>query len=157
MRVAQLSKIVYLFLIWVVFLTACQSDQTDSVAESSAENQSTAAVGITPDADLKFYFDNEISGEYVNVYATVIKSLADDNEGSRHQKFLIQLKSGQTLLVAHNIDLARRIENLTVGDEIRVAGQYEWNNRGGVIHWTHLDPDGSHIGGQIEHQSVIYQ
>lgn len=146
-----------MFLIWGAFLTACQSNQTDAGVEQSAGDQSTAISEITPDADLQSYFDDEISGEYVDVYATVVKNLADDNEGSRHQKFLIQLKSGQTLLVAHNIDLARRIEDLTVGDEIRVAGQYEWNDRGGVIHWTHLDPDGSHIGGQIEYKGVIYQ
>ncbi|QOY51204.1 DUF3465 domain-containing protein [Candidatus Sulfurimonas baltica] len=36
----------------------------------------------------------------------VIRVLSDDNTGSRHQRFIIRLSSGQTLLIAHNIDLA---------------------------------------------------
>ncbi|MDH3867394.1 MAG: DUF3465 domain-containing protein, partial [Desulfobulbaceae bacterium] len=39
----------------------------------------------------------------------VDKLLSDDNEGSRHQRFILKLASGQTLLLAHNIDLAPRI------------------------------------------------
>lgn len=85
----------------------------------------------------------------VTVDARVEKRLPDDREGSRHQRFLIELANGQTLLVAHNIDLAERIP-LREGDRVRVRGQYEWNERGGVLHWTHHDPDGDHPGGWIE-------
>jgi hypothetical protein len=89
------------------------------------------------------------SGFMVTVDAHVSKLLRDDREGSRHQRFLIELEDGQTLLVAHNIDLAKRIE-IEVGDPLRVRGQYEWNDRGGLLHWTHHDPDGNHPGGWIE-------
>lgn len=89
------------------------------------------------------------SGFMVTVDARVSKLLRDDREGSRHQRFLIELDDGQTLLVAHNIDLAKRVE-IEVGDPVRVRGQYEWNDRGGLLHWTHHDPDGDHPGGWIE-------
>jgi len=36
---------------------------------------------------------------------TVIFVLADDRYGGRHQRFITELKSGQTLLISHNIDL----------------------------------------------------
>lgn len=36
----------------------------------------------------------------------VLRVLADDNDGSRHQRFILALASGRTLLIAHNIDLA---------------------------------------------------
>lgn len=44
--------------------------------------------------------------------------MKDDNEGSRHQKFILELSTGQTVLVAHNIDLAPRIQNIQNGDQV---------------------------------------
>lgn len=87
----------------------------------------------------------------------VLKILADDNRGSRHQKFLVKMASGQTLLFAHNIDLAPRIDDIQVGDEIRFRGEYVYNPKGGIVHWTHRDPQGSHFGGWIEHNGHTYQ
>ena len=86
----------------------------------------------------------------------VKKLLPDDNEGSRHQRFIIQLANGQTLLVSHNIDLAERIQTLKPGDRVEFNGEYEWNRQGGVIHWTHRDPDGSHSPGWIKHRGLTY-
>ncbi len=83
--------------------------------------------------------------------------LPDDNDGSRHQRFIIELESGQTVLIAHNIDLADRIELLAKGDRIEFNGEYEWNPRGGVVHWTHRDPAGRHISGWIKHNGRTYQ
>ncbi len=87
----------------------------------------------------------------------VIKLLSDDNKGSRHQRFIIKLASGQTLLIAHNIDLAKRIPAIKVGDTIDFYGEYEWNPQGGVIHWTHRDPQGQHTAGWIKHNGQTYQ
>lgn len=87
----------------------------------------------------------------------VERVLSDDEEGSRHQRFILVLPSGQTILVAHNIDLAARIEGLRVGDEVRFRGDYEWNERGGVVHWTHRDPAGRHRGGWLEHAGRRYE
>lgn len=67
------------------------------------------------------------------------------------------LKSKQTLLVSHNIDLAARIDTLSVNDSIEFFGEYEWNEKGGVIHWTHHDPEEIHADGWIMHNNVIYQ
>lgn len=96
--------------------------------------------------------DLQIEGE-----GTVIKLLADDNRGSRHQRFVIRLASGQTLLVAHNIDLAPKIEGLKVGDKVAFAGEYEWSDKGGTLHWTHHDPQRRHVDGWLRHEGRIYQ
>ena len=48
----------------------------------------------------------------------VIKILSDDNEGSLHQRFILKLHSGQTLLVTHNIDLAPRLSSLRENDVV---------------------------------------
>jgi hypothetical protein len=83
--------------------------------------------------------------------------LPDDNEGSRHQRFIVRLASGRTVLIAHNIDLAPRVEGLTAGDSVEFSGEFENNDKGGVVHWTHHDPDGRHVGGWIKHGGRVYQ
>lgn len=97
------------------------------------------------------------SGDQVRGSGNVWKILSDDNDGSRHQRFIVKLSTGRTLLVAHNIDLAPRVRSLKVGDMVSFYGEYEWNDRGGVIHWTHHDPRGSHVGGWVEHSGRRYE
>ncbi len=88
---------------------------------------------------------------------TVSRVLADDNDGSRHQRFILALPSGTTVLIAHNIDLAPRIEGLRTGDRVEFSGEYEWNPQGGVVHWTHRDPQGRHAAGWLRHGGRTYQ
>lgn len=76
---------------------------------------------------------------WMTIQATVKKTLPDDTKGHQHQKFLIKPKQGPVLLVAHNIDLAPRVP-IRVGDVVWLRGRYEWNAKGGVLHWTHHDP-----------------
>lgn len=87
----------------------------------------------------------------------VKRILPDDNDGRRHQRFILELSSGQTLLIAHNVDVAPRISGLREGDDVAFRGEYEWNPEGGVIHWTHHDPGGRHVGGWLKHKGKTYQ
>jgi cold shock CspA family protein len=97
------------------------------------------------------------SGAQMGGVGVVVRVLADDNDGSRHQRFILRLASGQTLLIAHNIDIANRIEALSRGDRVEFYGQYESNPEGGVIHWTHHDPAGNHVAGWLKHNGMVYQ
>ncbi|MGI9293403.1 MAG: DUF3465 domain-containing protein [Pseudomonadales bacterium] len=76
------------------------------------------------------------------------KELKDDNYGDRHQRFLVERSGLPSLLVAHNIDLAPRAP-LSRGMTIYIKGRYEWNDKGGVIHWTHHDPQQHEPGGWL--------
>ena len=87
----------------------------------------------------------------------VLRILSDDIKGSRHQRFILRISSGQTLLVAHNIDLAPKIQPLRTGDTVEFYGEYEWNNKGGVVHWTHRDPNRKHIDGWLLHDGKRYE
>ena len=93
---------------------------------------------------------------WLTIDAKVIKTLKDDRRGSQHQRFLISPASDITLLVAHNIDLADYVP-LSVGDRVKIKGRYEWNNRGGVVHWTHHDTKGRKEGGWIYYNGRYYK
>lgn len=115
------------------------------------------SVSMANDQVLKQAYQSQQSDVQVRGSGIVIRVLRDDNVGSRHQKFILKLESRQTLLVAHNIDLAPRVANLNVGDRIEFNGEYEWNSKGGVLHWTHHDPQGRHEGGWLKHNGRTYQ
>jgi hypothetical protein len=109
------------------------------------------------DAILAKAFASRESNLQVGGQGMVERVLPDDEDGSRHQRFVLRLGSGQTLLVSHNIDLAPRIDLLGEGDAVAFYGEYEWNPQGGVIHWTHHDPQGSHSAGWLRHKGQTYQ
>jgi molybdopterin converting factor small subunit len=118
-------------------------------------------VSININADdvnrIKSAYATQTSDLQVSSSGTVVKLLSDDNKGSRHQRFILKLSNNQTVLVAHNIDLAPKITSLRRGDIVEFNGEYEWNRKGGVIHWTHHDPAGRHQGGWLKHNGAIYE
>ncbi len=116
---------------------------------------STTIIYANPLIDKAYH--SKQSDVQVQGSAKVIKLLSDDNNGSRHQRFVLKLSSNLTILVAHNIDLSNRIENLKVGDTVEFYGEYEWNKKGGVLHWTHHDPRKKHEDGWLKHNGVVYK
>jgi len=124
-----------------------QYDQTQSVSEPAAESS-----GATSGTAQAFRSGAQTQGSGI-----VSRILPDDNDGSRHQRFIIRLESGRTLLVTHNIDIAPRITGLRVGDTVSFNGVFEANDKSGVIHWTHHDPEGRHEAGWLKHNERIYQ
>ena len=125
--------------------------------EATASHDVSQAGQGDSDAVLEHAFTHRIGNLQVAGQGTVVKLLPDDASGSRHQRFILRLASGRTLLVVHNIDLAARIETLQAGDTVAFYGEYEWNPKGGVIHWTHHDPQARHVSGWIKHGGQVYQ
>lgn len=115
-----------------------------------------AEISVRSDETLAHAFRERRSNLQVAGEGIVIRILPDDRDGSRHQRFILRLSSGQTLLIAHNIDLAPRVSSLSNGDVVEFNGEYEWNEQGGIIHWTHHDPDGRHEGGWLRHNGRTY-
>jgi hypothetical protein len=157
-----MKKLIILCLIGLGFYAYLQdnpqitqrAEDTFNTSFLSADKSSTLT---SRDKALKNAFDRRQSNLQIGGSGRVIALLADDLKGSRHQKFILELATGQTLLVAHNIDLAPRISGLSVGDQVKFFGEYEWNAKGGVMHWTHHDPKGRHEGGWLVHNGTIYQ
>lgn len=88
---------------------------------------------------------------------TVARVLSDDDKGHRHQRFILKLSNGKTVLIAHNIDLAPRLPVLRRGDDVAFVGEYVYNPQGGVVHWTHHDPSGRSEGGRLVYRGRIYR
>lgn len=116
-----------------------------------------SSLSVSSDSTIQNAYNNRQSDLQVQGVGVVTSVLSDDLEGSRHQKFILRLGTGQTLLVSHNIDLAPRVSGLTVGDTDEFYGEYEWNSKGGVIHWTHHDPNNNHVGGWLKHGDRTYE
>ncbi|WLF84546.1 DUF3465 domain-containing protein [Moraxella sp. ZY21109] len=163
-----MNKFSILSLIGVMLpLTACFNDkpveqtpqQMPKTTVQQPQTKSKQVTEPTQDESIKIADAFQQRKSDVQVYSKgkVIAILPDDNQGSRHQKFILKLNNGITVLVAHNIDLAPRIQNLRKGDMVEFYGEYEYSDKGGVIHWTHHDPQKRHVGGWLKHEGQTYQ
>lgn len=138
------------------------SSQQANISQPNSANTQTVDVGQSSQSQhglevIRKAYDSKLSNVQVQSFGHVKAVLRDDNEGSRHQKFILNLDNGLTVLVAHNIDLAPKIENLRKGDLVEFLGEYEYSNQGGVIHWTHRDPQKRHPAGWLKHNGKTYQ
>jgi hypothetical protein len=136
----------------LVALAGCGGATPGDEAASSGE--------VAPgegDAKMATAFRDRLDDLQVRGRGTVVRVLDDDTDGDRHQRFILRLESGQTLLVAHNIDVAPRVDGLHLGDSVSFCGVYEWSAEGGTVHWTHHDPDGTHAPGWLFHGGETYQ
>jgi len=155
-------KPLFALLIFALGLALLNSVNKQQMLDSDAAQEQVALTvegGSVAGADVLIAeaFRSGRSNVQVSGEGRVTRILQDDNDGSRHQRFLLELESGHSLLIAHNIDLAPRVENLREGDPIEFYGEYEWNQKGGVIHWTHHDPKGTHPGGWLKYQGRVYK
>ena len=144
MKRIHIAALVVCALIWAGYVSTVQASVQNSVA-------------AVDDSPIGRAFKNRTSNVQVKGAGVVTRILEDDLDGSRHQRFIVRLASGQTLLIAHNIDIAPRVADLQKGDSVRFYGEYVWNEKGGLVHWTHHDPEGKHVAGWIKHNERIYQ
>jgi len=76
-----------------------------------------------------------------------------------HEGFLLHLRGsegrGLTVRVEDNVDLTGPIPMRT-GDDVTVRGEYIYDPRGGLIHYTHRDPRNRHPGGFVRVNGRLY-
>ncbi|HEX9793626.1 MAG TPA: DUF3465 domain-containing protein [Planctomycetota bacterium] len=144
---------------WLDGLAAAKTGAAETGTRTTAPRSSGGRTGATLASDgvgtIAAAVRDKRSGFMVQVEGTVRAVLADDDDGARHQRFILELADGATVLVAHNIDLAERVP-LDRDDVVEVFGQFEFNDRGGVLHWTHHDPGKRHEEGWIRHDGNKY-
>lgn len=134
----------------VSLVSSCTLQRTrpaTTVAASSAVQDDSQIL----QAEQSHAINIEVTGK-----ATVKRILQDDNEPPRHERFVIELSNGATVLVAHNIDEAGKVP-VVIGSRVIIHGVYIWKESGGVIHWTHHSNSPRHEGGWIECDGKRYQ
>ena len=148
-----MKKILTLFIALVLVIFEAYQEQSATLPAGQQQTKSEHR----DNGKLQQAYKNRQSDLQIQGEGVVVKVLQDDLQGSRHQKFILKAGAALTVLVAHNIDLAPRINGLKKGDRVEYYGEYEWNTRGGVIHWTHKDPRGNHASGWLKHNGSTYQ
>jgi len=120
---------------------------------SSAPAPSTAADDAAVAAD----FQNQRSQVEVTADGIVVGTFPDRASSTgRHEQFIIRLTSQNlTVEVEHNISIGKRVP-VKEGDRVLVHGEYIWNGQGGLIHFTHHDPQGTHQNGYIVDNGTTY-
>ncbi len=77
-----------------------------------------------------------------------------------HEGFLLHLSGadgrGLTVRVEDNVDLTGPIP-LREGESVEVRGEYIFDARGGIVHYTHRDPRGHHLSGYVLADGKFYQ
>ena len=149
------------------YLTIYRTRATHSAATTPAAppaptppasaSPTAAATPVVDDPSIARAIADHAHEVTVDAAGVVSRVLPDDREGERHQRFIVRLPSGSTVLIAHNIDIAPRIEGLRTGAPIVFEGEYVWNAQGGVVHWTHHDPSGRHKSGFVKYDGRLYQ
>jgi hypothetical protein len=99
-------------------------------------------------------FRRRQSGLWVSVAARTERVLTDSTGRFIHQRFIVRCGGGQTVLVVNDVSTGQRVP-VTAGTRVTVRGQYVWNAEGGLIHFTHHDPEGGR-GGWILFRGKVY-
>ena len=133
---------------------ATRTPPTETIPET--ESRETLSSGKSSHG-IDALYKGKRSGVQVFGRGTVTRILPDDLKGSKHQRLIIKYSPTLTLLIAHNIDIAPRVGNIKIGDMLEFYGEYAWNKKGGVIHWTHKAPHGTHRDGYLKFKGVKYQ
>lgn len=94
------------------------------------------------------------SGLWVTLRARVTRLLPDSQGRYRHQRFIVRCRNGQSILIVNDVSIGARVP-VRKGDTVGVRGEYVWNERGGLVHFTHHSDTGA-PGGWILWHSHVY-
>lgn len=146
------QRIIYILLFILILAVSYERGVFNEVSGTSDNTPSGAR-----SEKLAYAYDRQLSDIQVQGEGIVEKVLRDDTKGLAHQRIIVRIGPAHTVLIAHNIDLAPRVENIKKGDRLEFCGEYEWNNKGGVVHWTHHDPKKKHTDGWLMHDGKRYE
>jgi len=120
-RLPGMRFIPVFLLIVALFGAACEAP--GRAPEGSRNPTGLPRGGVDP----QVAFAHQDRDVWVLGSGTVERLLRDDTKAPRHQRFLVRIAPGQTLLIAHNIDVAPRVP-LRKGDR-KAGGWIVWKGQ----------------------------
>lgn len=101
-------------------------------------------------------FEQGRTGVWVSGHGIVAQLIGDETvSGERHQRMVVNVDGRLDLIVRHSTEQSERIP-VAQGDTVAFQGRYEWSGRGGVVGFTHHDPEQPGDGGWIRYQGTTY-
>ncbi|WP_376694749.1 DUF3465 domain-containing protein [Wenzhouxiangella sp. EGI_FJ10305] len=101
-------------------------------------------------------FEQGRTGVWVSGHGIVAQLIGDETvSGERHQRMVVNVAGGLDLIVRHSIEQSERVP-VAQGDTVAFQGRYEWNGRGGVLGYTHHDPEQPGDGGWVRYKGTTY-
>lgn len=150
---ANTLTICCLAILLVPILSSCL---TNRISQISGNNIAARAQSGFDQTQILYAQASGLSKVEVLFAARVKKLLPDDTQGLPHQRFLLELNNGTTVLVAHDTKYAPKVP-IQPGDIVTIQGEYVWNKKGGLVHWTHHSDSPRHRGGYIDFNGQRYQ
>lgn len=133
-----------------------KQNQKQNQGARSQQQQSIGVDEAASDADiLRAIRDQRRVNFLEGGSMTVTKVLPDDNNGLKHQKWVVRLTNGTTLQAVYNSDMCPRVP-IKVGDVIAMGGMFIWTNSGPMLHWLHHDPRGNRPDGYVYVKGNFY-
>jgi hypothetical protein len=137
------------------------SERGALLALAAALSACAVTGGDDPNGAVYAAWRDQRSGIEVNASGSVARLLGTRSGPSgRHEGFLLHLRGaaghGLTVRVEDNLELTGPIP-LTEGESVDVRGEYIYDARGGLIHYTHRDPRGRHAAGYVRAGNLLYQ
>ena len=99
----NLMIVVVIVLLAVIYWGLDFKQKQNTTHDVRAQQRSIEVV-IDDQQQIMQAYQQQRSNVQVQAQGIVKAVLPDDNEGSRHQKMILKLENGLTVLIAHNID-----------------------------------------------------
>jgi hypothetical protein len=144
MHVRAAAAIVAPFAAAALLLGGCATSTTDTTSNAAVYDAWRAH---------RSYVQVTATGSVARVLGTRV------GPSGAHTGFLLHLRGseggGLTVRVETNVDITGPIA-VQAGDDVAVRGEYIYDPRGGIIHYTHHDPRGRHPGGYVRVGGRVY-
>lgn len=118
----------------------------------------TSASRPTQQAVLERALRDKAQDQLLVVVGWVTGILPDvERDGVSYQRFEVRLVNRQHLLIEHDLHRSTRVEGIKAGSELLIRGRYFWNEQGGVLRYTHHDPEQKRPDGWIRFKHRNYE
>jgi hypothetical protein len=141
----------------IILLSACFDDNSKGLNALYSDQDQEAESLLQGAEHIEFLYQQQRGSVLVSSVGRVTKVLENQTTPYPAQLLLLRLSSGRKLLIKHNIEKAKPLPVVQVGEMITFKGSYSWNPQGGMILSTHEQTETPKRSGWLKYKGDIYQ